>query len=107
MLRCTGMGTVFVASYGAIHPIDLADGERYTVDTGHMVAFDESVSYEVGQAGSWKSTLFGEGLVCKLTGPGRFYLQTRNPIGLVDWVASRLPKGDGKGAGVSLFDSSD
>ncbi len=107
MLRCSGVGTVFVASYGAIHPIDLADGERYTVDTGHMVAFDESVTYEVGRAGSWKTTLFGEGLVCKLTGPGRFYLQTRNPIGLVDWLASRLPTRDGEGSGVSIFDRSD
>lgn len=92
LLKCTGEGTVFVSSYGAIRLIDLAPGQRYSVDTGHMVAFDESVTYEVGRAGGWKTTLLGgEGLVCKLTGPGRFYLQTRSPESFVAWIAPLLP----------------
>jgi uncharacterized protein (TIGR00266 family) len=92
VLKCTGSGTVFVASYGAIHTLELADGETYTVDTGHMVAFDETVRYEVTRSGGWKTTLFsGEGLVCRLTGPGRFYLQTRSPSGFVDWLVPQLP----------------
>ena len=71
LLKCTGHGTVFVSSYGAIHTIDLDSGENYSVDTGHMVAFDESVDYSVGKVGGWKSTLLsGEGLVVKLVGPG-------------------------------------
>ena len=56
LLKCTGHGTVFVSSYGAIHTIDLASGQNYKVDTGHMVAFDESVEYTVGKVGGWKST---------------------------------------------------
>lgn len=92
LLKCTGAGTVFVSSYRAIHLVDLAPGERYVVDTGHMVAFDGSVSYEVGRAGGWKSTLLGgEGLVCKLTGPGRFYMQTRSPESFLSWLAPKLP----------------
>ena len=92
LLKCTGSGTIFLSSYGAIHLVELAEGQRYVVDTGHMVAFDESVKYEVGRAGSWKSTLLGgEGLVCKLTGPGRFYLQTRNPESFVAWLVPKLP----------------
>ena len=94
LLRCSGSGTVFVSSYGAIHPIDLTTAQTapYVVDTGHMVAFDESVRYEVGRIGGLKSTLFGgEGLVCRLTGPGRFYLQTRNPQSFVEWLSPRLP----------------
>jgi uncharacterized protein (TIGR00266 family) len=92
LLRCTGRGTVWVSAYGAIHPIDLTIDQRYTVDTGHMVAFDESVRYDVGKVGSWKSTLLsGEGLVVKLTGPGRFYMQTRSPDSFVDWLAPKLP----------------
>ena len=72
LLKCSGTGVLFVSSYGAIHRIDLAPGERYTVDNGHMVAFDQSVQYDVGRSGGWKTTvLSGEGLVCKLTGPGR------------------------------------
>jgi uncharacterized protein (TIGR00266 family) len=92
LLKCTGTGTVFLSSYGAIHLVQLADGQRYNVDTGHMVAFDESVKYEVGRSGGWKSTLLGgEGLVCKLTGPGRFYLQTRSPDSFLAWLVPKLP----------------
>jgi uncharacterized protein (TIGR00266 family) len=92
LLKCTGSGTIFASSYGAIHLVELADGQRYTVDTGHMVAFDESVRYEVGRAGGWKTTIMGgEGLVCKLTGPGRFFLQTRSPEGFLSWLTPKLP----------------
>lgn len=92
LLKCTGAGTVFVSSYGAIHLIELGAGEKHTVDTGHMVAFDESVAYEVGRAGGWKTTLLGgEGMVCKLTGPGRFYMQTRSPDSFLAWLTPKLP----------------
>ncbi len=92
MLKCTGSGTLFVSSYGGIHLVELEPGQRYIVDTGHMVAFDDSVTYDVGRVGSWKSTLLGgEGLVCKLTGPGRFYLQTRNPESFIEWLVPKLP----------------
>ncbi len=93
LLRCTGQGTIWVSSYGAIHPIDLGVGEQYVVDTGHMVAFDDSVGYDVGRSGGWKSTLFsGEGLVVNLTGPGRFYMQTRSEDSFLGWLIPKLPK---------------
>lgn len=93
LLKLTGPGLSFLSSYGAIAQIDLAPGQGYIVDTGHMVAFDEGMGYEVRRAGnSWKTTLLGgEGLVCRITGPGRFFFQTRSPGGLVDWLAPRLP----------------
>ena len=92
LLRCSGGGLLFISSYGAIHRIDLGLGERYTVDTGHMVAFDESVRYDVGRSGGWKTTLLGgEGLVCKLEGPGRFFMQTRSEDAFVSWLAPKLP----------------
>lgn len=91
LLRCTGTGTLLVSSYGAIHRIDLAPGQNYTVDNGHMVAFDSSVNYSLGKAGGWKTTLLGgEGLVCKLRGPGRFYVQTRSEDTFLDWLAPKL-----------------
>lgn len=96
LLRCTGQGTIWMSSYGAIHQIDLGVGEQYVVDTGHMVAFDDSVGYDVGRSGGWKSTLFsGEGLVVNLTGPGRFYMQTRSEDALLSWLIPKLPKQGG------------
>ena len=96
LLRCTGQGTIWVSSYGAIHPIDLGVGEPYVVDTGHMVAFDDSVQYDVGRSGGWKSTLFsGEGLVVRLTGPGRFFMQTRSEDSFLSWLLPKIPKQGG------------
>ncbi|MGZ4735134.1 MAG: TIGR00266 family protein [Acidimicrobiia bacterium] len=92
MLKCVGTGDLVVSSYGAIHPIDLAAGESYVVDTGHMVGWEDGVGYEVQKAGNWKSTLLGgEGLVVKLTGPGRVYIQTRSPDSFLDWLIPKLP----------------
>ena len=92
LLRCSGQGVLLLSSYGAIHQIDLAPGQRYVVDTGHMVAFDETVQYQVGKAGGWRSTILGgEGLVVNLTGPGRFYLQTRSPGAFLEWIIPQLP----------------
>jgi uncharacterized protein (TIGR00266 family) len=92
MLKCTGTGELVVSSYGAIQAIDLPAGQSYTVDTGHMVGWEEGVGYEVQKAGSWKSTVFGgEGLVVKLTGPGRVYIQTRSPSDFVSWLVPKLP----------------
>ena len=80
------------SAYDAIHLVEFDAGQRYVVDTGHMAAFDDTVTYDVGRVGSWKSTLLGgEGLVVKLTGPGRFYLQTRNPESFVEWLVPTLP----------------
>ena len=92
LLRCTGSGDLLMSSYGAIRPLELGSGEVMTLDTGHVVAFDESVQYAVRKAGGWKSTLLGgEGLVTDFTGPGRVWYQTRNSSDLVDWMISKMP----------------
>jgi uncharacterized protein (TIGR00266 family) len=77
-LRLHGSGTVVLNSFGAIYPIDI-DGE-YIVDTGHIVAFEETLNFSISKAGkSWVSSfLGGEGLVCKFTGKGRVWCQSHN-----------------------------
>ncbi len=93
MLRCSGTGTVLFASYGAIHEKELAAGEKYIVDTGHLVAFTEGIGFSVRRIGGVKSTLFsGEGLVVELTGPGRIFLQTRSQDAFLAWLIPLLPK---------------
>jgi uncharacterized protein (TIGR00266 family) len=92
MLKCNGTGDLLVSSYGAIQAVDLAAGQSYVVDTGHMVGWEDGVSYEVHKVGNWKSTLLGgEGLVVQLTGPGRVYFQTRSPDSFLDWLIPKLP----------------
>jgi uncharacterized protein (TIGR00266 family) len=92
LLRCSGHGDLLIASYGAIRDYTLNEGETMTLDTGHVVAFDDTIHYAVRKSGGWKSTLLGgEGLVTDFTGPGRLWLQTRNSSELVSWLAVRMP----------------
>ncbi len=93
MLRCSGAGLLVVSSYGAIHKVEVPAGQMYTVDTGHIVAFDAHVAYTVKKAGSWKSTIFGgEGLVVEFQGPGNIFLQTRSPEAFLSWIIPQLPR---------------
>ena len=62
MLRIAGQGDMVLSSYGAIHAIDLQAGQIYTVDTGHMVAWTDGVSYEVRKVGGLEvHALLGRG----------------------------------------------
>jgi uncharacterized protein (TIGR00266 family) len=92
LLRCSGYGDMLMSAYGAIRYAELRPGETMTLDTGHVVAFDDSVQYRVRKAGGWKSTILGgEGLVTDFVGPGRVWLQTRSSADLVQWIQSKLP----------------
>lgn len=98
MLKCQGSGTLILSSYGAIHTMTLAGGQSHVVDTGHLVAFDAGVGFQVRKVAGWKSTLFsGEGLVVELTGPGRLTLQTRSQDAFLAWLIPHLPKPSSSG----------
>lgn len=78
LLKAQGPGKVWITSFGAMATRDI--GANYTVDTGHIVAFDETLTYGISKVGGLKGLLFsGEGLVAKFSGHGRVYMQTRNP----------------------------
>jgi uncharacterized protein (TIGR00266 family) len=76
--RLEGSGLVFVSSAGAVYQRQLTHGESLRVQTGSIVAFEQSVSYDIEYVGNIKSALFGgQGLVfAALRGPGRIWLQS-------------------------------
>ncbi len=78
-LNMQGTGQVLINSFGAIYPVEI-DGE-YIVDTGHIVAFDETLNFKISKAGSsWlHSFMGGEGLTCHFKGQGRIWCQSHNP----------------------------
>ena len=93
MLEASGSGTLLVSSYGAIFEKNLGAGEKYIVDTSHLVAFDGTMTVQPKTVGGMKSTLFsGEGLVVELTGPGKIYIQTRSPQALINWIIPQIPR---------------
>ncbi|KAJ3079817.1 hypothetical protein HK102_003492 [Quaeritorhiza haematococci] len=86
--KFSGQGIVFLQVLGAVHPIDLGPGQEYIIDNGHLVAWAATTRYRVEKvAGFFSSMTSGEGYVCKFTGPGRVYIQTRNPDELRAWFA--------------------
>jgi uncharacterized protein (TIGR00266 family) len=90
MLHLTGEGTALVCSYGGIVRHDLAPEQRMIVDTGHLVAYSDTVAVRVGPLSGLVAAQFsGEGLVAELTGPGTVFIQTRAESDLRSWV---LPK---------------
>lgn len=78
-VKCSGQGDVMLNSFGAIYSIDV--NGAYTVDTGHIVAFEDTLKFNIGKAGESLigSFLGGEGLVCHFLGQGRLYCQTHHP----------------------------
>lgn len=78
-LEAAGNGDLIVSAFGAIREIDV-DG-ALTVDTGHVVAFQDSLEYSLGKAGgSWlQSFLASEGVTLNFTGRGSLYVQSHNP----------------------------
>ena len=92
MLEASGTGTLLLSSYGAIHEKNLAAGEKYIVDTTHLVAFNAEMPITPKSVGGLKSTLLsGEGFVVELTGPGRLLMQTRSPHAFLSWLIPNLP----------------
>ncbi|MFA6543641.1 MAG: TIGR00266 family protein [Limisphaerales bacterium] len=80
-LQLSGTGPVILSSFGAIYPIEV-DGE-YIVDTGHIVAFQETLNFNITKAGgSWMTAILGgEGLVCRFSGRGTVWCQSHNAGG--------------------------
>jgi uncharacterized protein (TIGR00266 family) len=85
IIKVSGTGDLWFNTYGAMLEIDVTD--NYVVDTGYIVAFTEGLSYAVRSVGGLKSLFFsGEGLVCRFTGSGKVWIQTRLAPAFVRWA---------------------
>jgi uncharacterized protein (TIGR00266 family) len=88
-LKVSGTGKVWFGAYGGIFTRDI--DEEFTVDSGHLVAYEPTIKIRVGMAGSLLTSLLsGEGLVTKVSGPGKVYMQSRSFGGLAAWANAHL-----------------
>ncbi len=94
-ISVSGQGPLLVSAYGAIHEAEI-DGELI-VDTGHLVAFEDTLDYEITKAGgSWlRSMLGGEGLVMRVSGKGRLLVQSHDAGSLGRRIGRLLPPRQG------------
>jgi uncharacterized protein (TIGR00266 family) len=90
ILRASGEGPIVVACYGALETWTLEAGQSITLDTGHMVAYEDTVTMSLRKVtgGIVQTVKSGEGLVFDFTGPGKVLSQTRNPTELIGWIQS-------------------
>lgn len=102
--KISGTGTAFIQSFGDFQTRTLNPEEELLVDTGHIVAFDESVTYSVELVKGVKNIFFGgEGLFfARLKGPGRVFLQTMTAGDLANDLAPFLMKGGNSSDKTSL-----
>jgi uncharacterized protein (TIGR00266 family) len=95
LLRATGQGDIWFSSYGAI--VEIPVQGDYVVDTGYIVAFEDSLSYDVELLGglSFKGLktgiLGGEGFVCRFRGQGSLWIQSREIFGLLNFLNAFRP----------------
>jgi uncharacterized protein (AIM24 family) len=101
MQRLDGDGLAFVHAGGTLMARDLAPGERLRVDTGCIVALQQSVDFDIQYVGKLKSALFsGEGLFfATLTGPGRVWLQSLPFSRMADRIYKAAPAAGGSRVG--------
>jgi uncharacterized protein (TIGR00266 family) len=95
LLRATGTGDLWFSSYGAVLEIPV-DGD-YIVDTGYIVAFEDTLDYSVevinglSYRGLMTGILGGEGLVCRFRGQGKLWIQSRELSHLINYLNAFRP----------------
>jgi uncharacterized protein (TIGR00266 family) len=96
IIRAEGYGKLFLGSFGSIHKIEL-NNEEIIVDNGHMVAWEESLTYSLEKAnkGLMSSFTSGEGLVARFKGTGTIFIQTRNFSGFLSHIGTINGRGSG------------
>ena len=91
-VKVSGQGPLLVGAFGRLvqHQVD---GEL-TVDTGHVVAFTDGLTYTLDKVGgSWiQSWLAGEGIVLKFSGKGTLLAQSHNPNEFGKLLGPKLPQ---------------
>jgi uncharacterized protein (TIGR00266 family) len=105
LIRAVGEGDFWFSSYGAI--VEVPVTEEYIVDTGYIVAFEDTLDYQVEVIGglsfkNLRTGIFGgEGLVCRFQGEGKVWIQSRKLSHLINFLRPFRRKassgGDGDG----------
>lgn len=90
-VQVAGDGDLLVNAYGRISEVEV-DGEL-VVDTGHVVAFEETLQYSLRKVtrSLVQSFLSGEGFVLHFSGRGKLLVQSHNPKEFGSRLGKRLP----------------
>lgn len=88
-LKAEGSGIVYFGAYGGLVEKEV-DGEL-VIDTAHLVAYEPQMKLKMQLAGGIFGSFFGgEGLVTRVEGKGKVWIQTRSLSGLAGWLNPKL-----------------
>lgn len=91
VMETQGTGMMLVSAYGGMLPIDLDGSNDYRIDNNHVVAWSNSLDYEIEPASGVLGFKTGEGLVNHFSGKGRVYIQSRNLESLANLLTPYMP----------------
>lgn len=103
IMKVTGTGILGVSAVGAIQEMPVPAGGELVVDSGHVVAWPDSLemsaSLSTGQGGGFLGKMVGavksgEGVVLRFKGTGSVLVASRSQPAFIGWISSRLPKSD-------------
>ncbi|OYT57922.1 TIGR00266 family protein [Euryarchaeota archaeon ex4484_162] len=99
--KLAGQGTAFIHACGDFVEFDLKEEQVLKVDTGSVVGWDHTVTYDIERVKGIKTMFFGgEGLfLTTLRGPGRVILQSMSLSNLATALAPFLPQQRGGTSG--------
>ena len=78
IIQTSGQGSMLVTAFGSLLSIDLDGSKDVFIDNGHVVGWQDTLSYKMEVASGTFGFTTGEGLVCRFSGQGKVLIQTRN-----------------------------
>jgi uncharacterized protein (TIGR00266 family) len=100
VLHATGQGKLVINGLGSIEEVEIDPSSDFIVDNGHLLAWEEGISYGMEMVNSGGNSFFsramnsmtsGEGLVMRLQGEGKVYIASRNLNSFKGFVESLRP----------------
>ena len=91
VMHTKGQGDILVSAFGDILSLKVTPDHPITIDNEHVVAWDESLDYDIRIASGMFGFTTGEGLVNEFHGNGTVLIQTRNTHNLADSLRPFLP----------------
>lgn len=93
VMHTSGQGDLLINAYGNIMEINVDADHPITIDNEHVIAWDDSLDYEIKIASGTFGFTTGEGLVNEFHGNGKVYIQSRNLHSLADALIPFIPQG--------------
>ena len=79
-VKTEGNGILFLKAYGKIIEKNINSDKPIYVDEDAVIAFEEKLNYESITGGMKKLLTSGEGFLCKFSGKGKLWIQTKDEI---------------------------